>query len=108
MNDYKKTNKFEWENYSKGQNKRVLSGDKERVNIAFSEFVKEKKFWFEGNNFIDIPDKPRFGIEIIVSVKIKGIRKDFPVSGYLVHETYGITENPLTSRFYIEERVSNP
>ena len=97
------TNKFSWENYAQSQEKTVRSGDKERVNISFSNGgrLDEKYFCFEGKQNVTVPSKERIKIEIIVSGKIKGIRKEFSICGYLVHEMLDY-EKTITKRFYID------
>jgi hypothetical protein len=101
----KTTNNFEWENYSKGQEKVVKSGNgRERVNVAFANGGFNKKYFlFEGGKKENIPAEERVGIEIVVSGKMKGIRINFLVQGYLVHEMFDY-EKTITSKFYLEKR----
>ena len=99
----KKTREFEWEKYSKSQKKIVKAdGGKERVNIAFAEGGFDKKYFLlEGGERVLIPSQERIGIEIVVSGKMKGIRINFPVKGYLVHKMFDY-EKTITDKFFIE------
>jgi len=103
----KLTNKFNWQNYSKEQPKRVRGKDRERVNIAFSVGgdVSKKYFCFDCDDVVLVPPKYRLGIIVVVSGKVKGIRKEFEFSGYLIHEMADF-EKTMTKRIYLEPRVS--